>query len=139
MDQRNNENVQTSGTRLRSPRIVLSIFPGVEVLGKVGGEGLPGTLNKVLSFEQKSLIPPLLTYSLGTYSARETSVHISYLSPAFPLRHIHRPSHTHFHLQNKNSCCTDSQLPPVTCPQCQLPLQAARELPQRRRPLLRNT
>ena len=63
-------------------------------------------LNKLSSLEQKSLIPPLFTYSLGTDYVRETSVH----------------------------CCTDSQLPPVTRPQCQLPLQAAHELHQGREP-----
>ena len=139
MDQRNNENVQTSGTRLRSPRIVLSIFPGVEVLGKVGGGGLPGTLNKVLSFEQKSLIPPLLTYSLGTYSARETSVHISDLSPAFPLRHIHRPLTPTSISRTKTPAALiasslQSHVPSASSP-CRLPVSSLRE----GRPLLRNT
>ena len=68
-------------------------------------------LNKLSSLEQKSLIPPLFAYSLGTYYVRETSVH----------------------------CCTDSQLPPVTRPQCQLPLRLPVSSIREGRPLLRNT
>ena len=39
-------------------------------------------LNKHSSLEKKSLIAPLFTNSLGTFSVRETSVHISDLLAA---------------------------------------------------------
>ena len=88
-------------------------------------------LNKLSSLEQKSLIPPLFTYLLGTYSARGTSVHISDLSPASPSSTYTAPLIPTFRLWNKTSTVPvasslQSQVPSPSSP-CRLPVSSIRE------------
>ena len=124
LDPKNNETVQTPGISLRCPLGWTCPFSlGMEALVKVcGGRLSEINFNKLSSLEQKSLTPPLFTYLLGTYYVREPSPPISVLSPAdpHPSPYTAPPSPT-FHLWNKNTCCTDSQIPQSRVPRVSSP------------------